>query len=80
MLTVLLEVCDCSRHLIIELIDWSPNDVLSRKRFVRDWRGRVVQARTNKITERVAGSDTISLRIPLFSLNGHPKNDDGTKY
>lgn len=71
---------DKAWHLINRLIDWSPNDVLSGKRSVTDWRGCVVQAGADKIPEQLTASDIITLGIPLLFSNKIPDKDERSEH
>lgn len=59
--------------------DWNPNNVPSERRFVRAWRGCVLQRRVDKNPKQVKASTTMSLDIPHLSSDGPQETDKGRK-
>lgn len=74
-----LEICD-STCLSIKGTYWLEYKRCPvQKIFVKDWRGRVVQGRIDKIPKQITASIITSLWIPFFSSNELPGTDDRTK-
>lgn len=71
----------CFWHLVNGLIDWSSNDVFWENvlKETDAWRGRVVHARSEKISEQYSASGIASLEVIILSSDDISDNDDGTK-